>query len=219
MHHTTQQGEHLSGIAHLHGFIYDTLWQHAGNSELRNHRKTPHILLPGDDVSVPEKQLKEEQRSTDQKHTFRLKARPLILQLILDRRFGNPVANAPCDLQVDLDKASLVTSGDGELQRRIRPTDKKAILTVQENAAAQGQVVTTPRELPILIGFLDPIDEPSGWLGRLSNLGYYRGPIPGDAQSDDVRSAVEEFQCDQNLAVDGVFGPNTQAKLKSIHGC
>jgi len=31
-------------------------------------------------------------------------------------------------------------------------------------------------------------------------------------------SAVEEFQCDNGLTVDGDCGPNTQAKLKEVHG-
>jgi peptidoglycan hydrolase-like protein with peptidoglycan-binding domain len=33
------------------------------------------------------------------------------------------------------------------------------------------------------------------------------------------RSAVEEFQCDHDLTVDGICGPTTQAKLKQVHGC
>jgi peptidoglycan hydrolase-like protein with peptidoglycan-binding domain len=33
------------------------------------------------------------------------------------------------------------------------------------------------------------------------------------------RSAVEEFQCDHGLTVDGDCGAQTQAKLLSVHGC
>jgi murein L,D-transpeptidase YcbB/YkuD len=32
-------------------------------------------------------------------------------------------------------------------------------------------------------------------------------------------SAVEEFQCDHGLTVDGKCGPATQARLKQAHGC
>ena len=32
-------------------------------------------------------------------------------------------------------------------------------------------------------------------------------------------SAIEEFQCDHGLVVDGKCGPATQAKLKQVHGC
>lgn len=32
-------------------------------------------------------------------------------------------------------------------------------------------------------------------------------------------AAVEAFQCDHNLLVDGDPGPNTQTKLLELHGC
>ena len=52
----------------------------------------------------------------------------------------------------------------------------------------------------------------------MSNLGYYLGPLDADNPAK-FRSAVEEFQCDYGLTVDGDCGPNTQAKLKQVHGC
>ena len=70
--------------------------------------------------------------------------------------------------------------------------------------------------LPIKIGYLDPVEEVSGQIGRLDNLGYF----PGDGTDEDqFKSAIEEFQCDNGLTVDGDCGPGTQAKLKEIHGC
>jgi hypothetical protein len=41
---------------------------------------------------------------------------------------------------------------------------------------------------------------------------------PVDLIALQFRSAVEEFQCDNQLTVDGKCGPNTQAKLKAVHG-
>lgn len=40
-----------------------------------------------------------------------------------------------------------------------------------------------------------------------------------DEAQEQFRSAVEEFQCDHGLTVDGICGPITQAKLKQVHGC
>ena len=78
---------------------------------------------------------------------------------------------------------------------------------------------TTPvdREIPLRIGHLDPVEERSGQQARLANLGYYRG---GDEpiDEDEFLSAVEEFQCEHKLTVDGKCGPLTQAKLVSVHG-
>ena len=73
-------------------------------------------------------------------------------------------------------------------------------------------------QVPVQIGCLDPIDEPSGQLIRLANLGYYR--LDGtDIDQSEFVSAVEEFQCEQGLTVDGICGPATQAKLKQVYGC
>jgi N-acetylmuramoyl-L-alanine amidase len=65
---------------------------------------------------------------------------------------------------------------------------------------------------------LDPLDEGSGWRVRLNNLGYDAGESD-DADNPRLRSAIEEFQCDYDLTVDGICGPQTQAKLLERHGC
>ena len=55
---------------------------------------------------------------------------------------------------------------------------------------------------------------------RLENLGYEPGSLsptgPDDAYG--FRMAVEEFQCDHGLVVDGVVGPKTLAMLAGVHG-
>ena len=52
----------------------------------------------------------------------------------------------------------------------------------------------------------------------ISAAGYDAGD-PDHPDDDRFESAVEEFQCDSNLTVDGQCGPQTQAKLKDVHGC
>jgi hypothetical protein len=80
--------------------------------------------------------------------------------------------------------------------------------------------------LPLKIGYLDPVTTVPGQVARLNNLGYDAGLVgredraPRDEEGQrQFRSAVEEFQCDHGLAVDGKCGPVTQAKLKKVHGC
>lgn len=53
----------------------------------------------------------------------------------------------------------------------------------------------------------------SGQSGRLTNLGYFSGDV-NQPEPADFKSAVEEFQCDHGLAVDGICGPITQASLR-----
>ena len=72
-------------------------------------------------------------------------------------------------------------------------------------------------ELPVRIGHLDPPDTRAGILARLNNLGYDAG-TPGKEEERSLLSAIEEFQCDHHMKVDGVCGPTTQAKLREVHG-
>jgi peptidoglycan hydrolase-like protein with peptidoglycan-binding domain len=63
-----------------------------------------------------------------------------------------------------------------------------------------------------------PVDTTSGLRARLDHLGYDAGLV--DRGSDEeLRSALEELQCDFGLTVDGLSGPQTQAKLVHVDGC
>ena len=95
---------------------------------------------------------------------------------------------------------------------RVQLQDEVAQLTVKDP-------VTPVQNLPLQfhIGHLDPVEEKSGQLARLTSLGYYDGPK--EAPDDQFQSAVEEFQCEHQLPVNGLCNAQTQAKLMQIHGC
>lgn len=210
--HLVKQGEHISSIAAQNGFHdFHSIWDRPENSSLRQQRDNPHVLAPGDQLFVPDKETKDYSRPTDQHHRFKLKGKPLQLRLFLDRMYYDPIANAPCVLSVEAEVYSLTSSGQGEIKHTIPKTAEHATLRIQDKLSI---------EVPILIGHLDPVDQVSGQLARLANLGYYRGS-PDDSPPDKIEfpSAMEEFQCEHNLTVDGICGPATQAKLKEVHGC
>jgi peptidoglycan hydrolase-like protein with peptidoglycan-binding domain len=103
------------------------------------------------------------------------------------------------------------TDGQGHFEQEIPQDAHEATLVIQGDETPFGGV-----PFPVKIGDLDPVDEVSGQAARLNNLGYF----PGDGTDEDAfLSAVEEFQCDHGLTVDGKCGPLTQAKLKKVHGC
>jgi len=52
----------------------------------------------------------------------------------------------------------------------------------------------------------------------LNNLGYEAGDV-GAPDPERFRSAVEEFQCDQDMDVTGDCDDATQSQLRSAHGC
>jgi hypothetical protein len=89
-----------------------------------------------------------------------------------------------------------------------------ASLTIKDTVSVRGKEVPLDREFDFNIGHLDPVDLPSGQQARLANLGYYRGPQKV-TDPDEFLSVVEEFQCENQLGVDGVCGPPDPSETKS----
>ncbi len=216
--HTVAQGEHLSSIAKKYGFSsYKTIWDHSQNAELKNKRQNPNVIFPGDRLFIPDREEKTESRNTEKKHRFELKREKLKLRLVLEDLYEKPIANAKCELHVEGEQFKLTTDGQGKIERDIKPTDERVFLIIQDTQTPINEIV-----IPIKIGHLDPVDEVSGQKARLNNLGYFAGPVEGKTEDENKAlflSAIEEFQCDHELLVDGKCGPATQAKLKQVHGC
>jgi hypothetical protein len=209
-----KQGDHISGIAKQFGFSdYLTIWNHPNNAQLKTLRVNPNVLFPGDSVYIPELIPSDFPRPTDLLHKFNVHVEKLKLCLVLEDLYEKPITNAECSLQIGFDTFSVTTDGTGRLEHDISPEAVDALVTIK---APQSPFQGT--QIPIKIGYLDPVEETPGQQARLKNLGYYWGEIDG-AASDTLESAVEEFQCDAGLGVDGVCGPATQAALKRMHGC
>lgn len=212
--HIVEQGEHLSQIAKVYGFPdYKILWDHPENANLKKLRKNPNILFPGDEVFIPDKEEKEESGSTDKRHTFVVDKETLKLRLVLEDIYEKPISGAQCALLVGDQTFQLTTDGKGKLEQDIPLDAQEATLVIRgDQTPFQNEII------PIKIGHLDPVEEISGQVARLNNLGYFPGPLDG-SDPDAFQSSVEEFQCDHSLKVDGDCGTNTQTKLKEVHGC
>jgi hypothetical protein len=210
--YTVQQGDHLSKIAKDNGFTDDSvIWDHPNNSDLKKLRQNPNILLPGDEIFIPDMEQKQESGATDKKHTFTVDKKTLKLRLVLEDIYEKPIAGAQCALLIDGQAFQLTTDGHGKLEQDVPLDAQDGALTIRGDQ-------TPFADFPIFlkIGSLDPVDELSGQVARLNNLGYF----PGDGADElAFESAVEEFQCDHDLKVDGDCGTNTQAKLLKVHGC
>jgi len=213
--YTVKQGDYVPGIAWRSGFSdFLTIWNHPNNTELKNQRQNPNVLLPGDSLYIPELQQGMYSRPTDKTHKFVTNRKPLELCLFLRDQYEKPIANAPCTLTVDSQSYQLTSDGNGKLELLIPPSAGESRLVIQDTEQTPyGNTV-----IPIKIGYLDPVDEVSGQRARLTNLGYFVGDIDGTG-GPEFETAVEEFQCEHSLTVDGICGPQTQAKLKQVHGC
>jgi hypothetical protein len=212
--YTVQQGDHVSSIAIANGFAdYLIIWDHPNNADLKKKRQNPNVLLPGDPLFIPDPEDRVEPCPTDQQHKFVAKRSRLRLRLVLEDIYEKPIANTPCDLLLRSGARHVTTDGAGKIDEIIPADTRDAMLVINGPATPfQGD------QIPIRVGHLDPIDEVTGQAARLANLGYYFEPLQ-PVDEDEFKSAVEEFQCDHGLKVDGKCGPATQAKLKQEHGC
>jgi LysM repeat protein len=210
--YTVQQGDYLSRIAKQNGFPdYTVIWNDPNNAQLKQQRQNPNILYPGDQVYIPDKQQRQEAGGTEQRHNFVVNKEPLKLRLVLEDIYEKPLANAQCALVVDGEASQPTADGSGKIELQIPQDAQNAVLVIRGDETPFHDV-----PIPLKIGNLDPVDQVSGQVARLNNLGYF----PGDGTDQAAfQSAVEEFQCDNGLSVDGDCGPQTQAKLKQVHGC
>lgn len=205
-----KQGECIDSIAFKHGHFWETLWNLSENTELKQKRKDPSVLFPGDEVFIPDKREKTESGATDQRHRFRKKGVPAYLRLQLLDEEDAPRAEVEYILNVDGSLYQGKTDSEGYIEEvPISPKAQKATLSVVED----GEEI----DYEFLLGYVDPIDEVSGQQERLSNLAYYSGPING-VYDEMTIDAVKAFQKKHKLKETGEMDSTTLEKLKQIHG-
>lgn len=134
------------------------------------------------------------------------------VRVVLQTLAARPVANAECVVTLGQAAQPLATDGNGRLEIPLPPGVLNGAITLKGNGTTLHGVT-----IPFAVGELPPVETILGQEARLNNLGYRAGTTH-DPTSLSFRSAVEEFQCDEKLGVDGKCGGATQAKLRSVHG-
>ena len=134
------------------------------------------------------------------------------LRVVLQTLRAKPVAGTPCVVHLGQSALSVSTDGSGKVEVTLPPGVTRGDIEVRGSGSTLDGVT-----IPFTVAALPPVGTILGQEARLNNLGYRAG-TSADPTSRDFRSAVEEFQCDEGLVVDGKCGPATQAKLTSVHG-
>lgn len=202
--HDVAQGEHLIQIAHQYGFAdFMAIFDHPDNKPLKDKKRDPHVLLPGDQLFIPEKELKEVDAATGKVHTFKVKLPTLMLRVIVHGEDDKPLANKPYVLTVNGKDIEGTSDGDGKVEAAVPVTAREAKLVIDIH------------EIQLRVGHLDPIEEDSGVLSRLLNLGYDLGgeTQPGPFTTD----ALRRFQKASGLEVNGNLDDATRGKLREKH--
>lgn len=202
---TASQGDSILSLAHDNGHFWQKVWDHGENAALKSKRKNPHQIMEGDDVFIPDLEVKQESRATDARHVFKRKGVPakLKMQLFL---LGEPRKNEDYVLELDGKLTTGKLDGDGKLEQFIPPNCKGGTLKLKS-----GKEV-----IPIKLGFLNPIDEISGVKQRLNNLGFHCGSEDSD-WSDQAKAAVKNFQAKHKLPESGEVDAATKSKLQELH--
>jgi len=200
--HTVKQGECITSIADKYGLFWETVWNHDQNGELKQQRKDPNVLQPGDELFIPDKEVKEEDCATEQKHRFRKKGIPAMLKVRI-LLSNEPLSDKPYTLIID-DQiiAEGITDQDGFVEEPIPPNAREGSIIVGEG---ENRLV-----FPVSLGTLDPIDTDEGVAGRLMDLGY--------PAHDDLNEAIRAFQKDNDIEPTGNIDNQTREKLKEAFG-
>ncbi|MBM4338037.1 MAG: LysM peptidoglycan-binding domain-containing protein [Deltaproteobacteria bacterium] len=205
--YTVKQGDCISSIAFQHGFSPDTIWNDSKNNKLRQDRKDPNVLFPGDEVYICDKEDKEESCETEKRHRFKRKGVPERLRLQFMDEEGKGRANEACILDIDGKLSDSKTDKDGKIEIWIPPNAKKGKITFRDSG----------EEYELQLGELDPVTEITGVQARLGNLGFYEGEVDGK-MSEELENAIRDFQEKKGLNPTGKLDESFRQKLENVYG-
>jgi type VI secretion system secreted protein VgrG len=206
--YVVRQGDYLDKLAFVHGFDADKAWNDGKNAELKDKRKDPNILHPGDIVHFPRAQREGEmlEKGSSNAYTVNIPRRKVTLRLTDARLAGAKytVAGAGAGNEG-------VTDPQGELSIEVPVHQREVLIEFPEKNIA----------CSVRVGGLDPVEETTGARRRLEHLGYRR---PSDANETEAeaaeadRVAIANFQRAQGLEPTGVMDDATRAALLAAHG-
>jgi len=185
----------MESIAAEFGLDWQKLWAHPQNAGLREQRQDPNVLMPGDSVFVPERELRLTDCATDQLHRFERDSTLSKLVVFL-KEFDQPRPDEPYTLTVNGTIMTGATDSNGKLEARIPSQARRGRLLVGKPEVQEEYILE--------LGHIDPIHEASGIEGRLRNLGF---------------ESLGEFQKKQHLEATGEPDETTLTRLQGEYGC
>jgi N-acetylmuramoyl-L-alanine amidase len=204
--HIVRQGDSIISLSKRYGIPVDKILNHPDNSSLRERKRNASILFPGDRITVPDRELKEEEGATEQRHRFQCSTRTTWLKLRILKE-GEARANEPYHLIVEGQDFRGNLDDEGRLEVRIPGDAHQATLWLGEEE----------EEMSLRIGNLDPVDEVSGIQERLNNLGYYCG-AEDNIMGPRTEAAIALFQAEHGLDQTGQIDDATKRRIEEIQG-
>jgi N-acetylmuramoyl-L-alanine amidase len=215
--HTVIQGECLSSIAKRYGFSHwRTIYDHPQNAGFKRKRPNPNVIYPGDEIFIPDRELKQKTGGTEKRHKLKLKAPRTFLRIVLQDHEGKTLSGKKYKLKLEDREYQGATAPDGLIEQEIAADAEKGELLVWMEGDGSGECCT----LPLKVGHLDPVEEITGVQARLNNLGFYCGKIDG-ILGPKTTGALKAFQTKYlskpGAKPSGRLDDATRNKLREIH--
>ena len=202
--HDVRQGECLCSIAYEYGHLPKTIWDDSANQHLKQLRKDPDVLHPGDVLQVPDIRVKEVDGATDKKHKFVRKSTLINLHIQL-RLEDQKMANEDFEMEIDGKPVKGKTDGNGNINAKIKPFAERGWLKVRG------------RKIDFTLGGLDPVETVTGQQQRLNQLGFFCGPVDG-IHGQKTSAGLRAFQKKHGLSQSGSADRTTIDRLKQDYG-
>lgn len=205
------QGDCMASLAAHYGLPAERILVHPENAHLRE--RDSRVLLPGDEVYIPEREPSTLTIETEHRHRFELR-RPrsrLRIQLL---REGEPRSGREYVLEImgRDEPITGTTDSDGFLEAEIPADARRGRLRVMPGNGEPDEEC-----IPLRLGELDPPEVVSGIQARLNNLGFFCGAVDNQL-GPRTRAAIAHFQQRHNLTVTGDLDETTKLRLKEMHG-
>jgi len=210
--HVVVPGDSIVSIAARAGLHPDTIWNDAANAALKEARKDPELLLPGDRVTVMAIRPKLEARATGKRYVFRRKGLVVKVTLYVQDEEGEAFASKKYELKVGDRTLTGTTDDTGKIEALIDPLAHIGKLKVWLEEPG----LPSPWVRDVTLAELHPVAHPLGLQQRLANLGFYTGRLDGELGPGTI-AAVSAFQKAQELEVTGEIDETLQTKLVEVH--
>lgn len=210
--YTIQKGDCVESVARKFGFgDFRIIYDHPNNAALKQKRPKPNLLVAGDELFIPDIELKDESGATEMRHSFELVTKKVKLRLVLKDDKDQPFADKQYELKVGNKEYTGSTDSTGYLEHEITPSAKTGELKLH----------TEDEKLKVLtwnlqIGALEPPDTTRGVQERLKNLGFYYGSASGRVGKR-TKAAIKAFKKKKNMTVDENIDDELRGKLRDSH--
>jgi hypothetical protein len=210
--YVVRQGDYLTRIAHRLGFVAGEVWDHPKNAELRELRSDPDTLKSGDVLFVPDVPKKRNKFTKETENAYVAKVPKLPVSLVLDQN-GEPIAGEKYVVRGLDEELEGTTGDDGKVEFEVDVHVREVVV----------ELVDKQKRYRMLLGNLDPADEPSGARQRLMQLGVYSATREGEDQyvahdETQLATALRAFQHQQGLEPTGELDASTVDALRDAYG-